>query len=282
MADRRQLGYVSAYTSTTVYAEVYGVATGGTALPTPPTGYSGMSFTSDGTLTVTSAGLFDVFMVGGGGGGGQNLALNAYVGGGGAGGVYTGTIYLAATTYAIDVGAGGAAKLDGLSSRFITSDFTSLTATGGGRGAGSYFADGHGIYPSAGGCGGGGTGNTNAIVYVGATGMQGFNGGNGVTASSNAGGGGGGGSANGSAGATTVGGAGGAGITSSFSGVSTVYAGGGGGGGASGGAGGTGGGGGRATAGTANTGGGGGGNNATGSDNSGAGGSGIVIVRFKV
>ena len=260
----------------------YGSATGGTALASPPSGYSGMSFTADGTLTVTRAGLFDVFMVGGGGGGGQNTELVAYVGGGGGGGIYTGTIYLAATTYSIDVGAGGAAKTDGLPTRLVAGDFTSLTATGGGKGAGNYAQNQIGLYPGAGGSGGGGTGNSQAIVYVGATGMQGFNGGNGVTTNGQAGGGGGGGSANGSAGATTVGGAGGAGLTSSFSGVSTTYAGGGGGGGASGGTGGTGGGGARTVAGTANTGGGGGGNNATGSDNSAAGGSGIVIVRFKV
>ena len=42
----------------------YGAATGGTALASPPTGYSGLQFTSDGTLTVTKAGLFDVFLFG--------------------------------------------------------------------------------------------------------------------------------------------------------------------------------------------------------------------------
>ena len=252
----------------------YGAATGGTALPTPPTGFSGMSFTADGTLTVTRAGLFDVLMVGGGAGGGQNTELVAYVGGGGAGAIYTGTVYLAATTYSIDVGAGGAAKTDGLPTRLISSDFTSLTATGGGKGAGNYAQNQIGLYAGAGGCGGGGTGNSQAIVYVGATGMQGFNGGNGVTTAGQAGGGGGGASANGSAGSGTVAGQGGTGLTSSFSGVSTTYAAGGTGGGASGA--------GRATAGGANTGNGGGANNATGSDNSAAGGSGLVIIKFKV
>ena len=255
----------------------YGTATGGTTI-TPWTissvNYNGSQFTSDGTLTVTKAGLFDILMVGGGGGGGQNTELVAYVGGGGGGGIYTGTIFLEQTTYSIDVGAGGAAKTDGLPSRFVAGSFTSLTATGGGKGAGNYASNQIGLYAGAGGSGGGGTGYSQAIVYAGATGMQGFNGGNGVTTHGQAGGGGGGGSANGTAGSGTVAGAGGAGLTSSFSGVSTTYAAGGTGGGASGA--------GRATTGGANTGDGGGANNATGSDNSAAGGSGIVIVRFKV
>ena len=108
MADRRQLGYVSAYTTVTAYAEVYGVATGGTAFSTPPTGYSGLSFTADGTLTVTTAGLFEIYALGGGGGGGAGGGGYS-VGGGGAGARLRTTVYLSATTYAVTIGAGGAA-----------------------------------------------------------------------------------------------------------------------------------------------------------------------------
>jgi hypothetical protein len=89
----------------------YGTATGGTSLASPPSGYAGLQFTTDGTLTVTKAGLFDLLLVGGGGGGGG--AQGNFCGGGGGGGGILGldetlTVYLEATTYTIDVGAGGA------------------------------------------------------------------------------------------------------------------------------------------------------------------------------
>jgi len=270
----------SAATFFSQQAATYGAFTGGTALPTPPAGYTGASFTTDSNLVVTRAGLFDCLLVGGGGGGGITAGAS-YCGGGGGGGVTVETIYLAAATYSVDVGAGGAKQRNGLSSR-LTASLTSLTAVGGGRGGGAesgFTVDS----PTVGGSGGGGlaTG-ASAQAYTGALGSQGFSGGNGVTTNGQGAGGGGGGSANGAAGSGTVGGAGGAGYdATSFVGTSTTYAGGGGGGGASGGAGGSGGGGGRATNGTANTGGGGGGNNAVATDNAGTGGSGIVIVRTK-
>lgn len=80
----------------------YGVATGGTSLTAWSTGgfnYNGVKFTTDGTLTVSTAGLFDVCLIGGGGGGSR--------GGGGAGGLLIQTVYLPAGTYTVDVGAGG-------------------------------------------------------------------------------------------------------------------------------------------------------------------------------
>jgi hypothetical protein len=264
----------------------YGTATGGTSSSISDGGvaYTLLTFTSDATLTVTKAGLFDCLLVGGGGGGGANGFLVNYVGGGGGGGVALSTLYLNATTYAVDIGAGGARIQQGLTSRLDTG-FTSLSAVGGGNGAGGTGFGAVLDLSGYGGCSGGGAGEP-APVGTARLGAQGFTGGDGVLTRGQAGGGGGGGGANGSVGSGTVGGAGGAGFdASSFrgeTGGTTFYAGGGGGGGASGGAGGSGGGGGRNTAGTANTGGGGGGNTATGTDNSEAGGSGIILVRFKV
>jgi hypothetical protein len=111
----------------------YGVATGGTALSSPPTGYSGVQFTTDGTLTVTKAGLFDVLLVGGGGGGNLNTGVSRSWGGGGGGQVigYTSlvTVYLAVGTVSIDVGAGGAQSSNGLPTNFGSL----VTACGGGR-----------------------------------------------------------------------------------------------------------------------------------------------------
>jgi hypothetical protein len=262
----------------------YGVATGGasTAISVGGTAYTLLTFTSDSNLVVTKAGLFDCLLVGGGGGAGSNQGLVNYTGGGGGGGVTEQTIYLAAATYAVDIGAGGALQIQGATTR-LNSALTSLTAVGGGRGGGSlsgFTVDA----PSNGGCGGGGLGEPTGGA-TGALGAQGFNGANGVSTRGQAGGGGGGGGANGSAGSGTVGGNGGAGFDASTfrgeAGATTFYAGGGGGGGASGGTGGSGGGGNRSVAGTANTGGGGGANTATGTNNATTGGSGIVLVRFK-
>jgi hypothetical protein len=261
----------------------YGVASGGsaTSISVGGTAYTLLTFTSDASLVVSSAGLFDCLLVGGGGGGGQNGFSVNYTGGGGAGGVSNSTVYLAAGTYAVDIGAGGAKAIQGSTSRLDT-PFVSLSATGGGRGGGGDPAT-SGVFQvsSNGGCSGGGAGEPGPPGLA-ATGAQGFSGGNGVATRGQGAGGGGGGGAVGAVGSGTAGGAGGAGYdATNFVGTSTFYAGGGGGGGASGGAGGSGGGGGRTVAGTANTGGGGGGNNATGSDNAAAGGSGIVLVRFR-
>ena len=73
MPNRRELGYVSAGSVSTIVATTgYGVATGGTSSSITIGGqnYTLLTFTSDATLTVTSAGLFDVLLVGGGGGAG--------------------------------------------------------------------------------------------------------------------------------------------------------------------------------------------------------------------
>jgi hypothetical protein len=85
----------------------YGTATGGTSSSISDGGlnYTLLSFTTDGTLTVSRAGLFDCLVIGGGGsGGGGGFGC----GGGGAGNYIRATVYLAAASYAVTVGAGGA------------------------------------------------------------------------------------------------------------------------------------------------------------------------------
>ena len=112
MPNRRELGYVSAGSTSTIVATTgYGVATGGTSSSITVSGenYTLLTFTSDANLTVSTGGLFDVYLVGGGGGGGTSG--NASTGGGGGGGLLQQTIYLAAATYAVDIGAGGAANI---------------------------------------------------------------------------------------------------------------------------------------------------------------------------
>ena len=97
----------------------YGTATGGTALPTPPTGYSGVYFTASGTLTVVNSGLFDVLLVAGGGGG-ASLNPDFCGGGGGGGGIATATVYLSAGTHTATIGAGGAGANGGGTSGLAT------------------------------------------------------------------------------------------------------------------------------------------------------------------
>lgn len=267
--------------------EGYGVATGGTGVVAGPTGYNYTSFTSDGTLTVTTAGLFDVLLVGGGNAGyGWAGGAGYSGGGGGAGGVLQQTIYLAAATYTVDVGAGGAGSAGNVrpSQGFpsvIGAGINAISAAGGI----TFFPDNGatgavgGEIASSGGC-------HNSATSSATNNAQGNKGGA-STGINNAGGGGGFGAV-GSAGSSTTGGAGGAGYdVSAFIGGSALFKAGGGGGGGSGagGAGGSSVGGAGVTSGTgnapaANTGSGGGGTTNTGQG--GAGSSGIIYVRFKV
>lgn len=267
-------------------AATYGTATGLTgALATPPAGYSGLYATSDGTLTVTRAGLFDVLMFGGGasGGYGTNTTGVGATGGGGAGGKVEATVYLAATTYAVTIGAGASASSTLLGNGLKTSLGSVLVAAGGGVGYGDQGGERYQANPGGGGGGGGRLQNTGGV------GIQGFNGGLGGAGvvATNAGGGGGV-AAVGVAGATTVGGAGGAGFDiATFTGNASTFKGGGGGGGGSvtagaggssvGGAGSTGATGSNAAANTASGGGGAYGNPGTG----GNGGSGVFYIRWK-
>ena len=262
----------------------YGVATGGTSSPITVGGqtYTLLTFTVDSTLTVSSAGLFDVLLVGGGSGGWYGTIAG---GGGAAGGLLQQTIHLNAATYTVDIGAGGPAVTNelnqsvGLPTTLGVSP-SGLTAVGG-------------LYQILYGSGGATSGVIGSLggaiasqTAGGSNNVQGFKGGN-STATTNAGAGGGAGSVGGN-GATTVGGVGGTGFdASAFRGkvANTTRLAGGGGGGASVTQGSGTDGGGDAGAvtgenGTDNTGGGGGGVAASGT--AGSGGSGVLLVRFKV
>jgi hypothetical protein len=252
--------------------------------------YKYLTFTASGTLTVDTAGLADILVVGGGASGGVT-----YGGGGGAGGMLEVTgAYLPVGTLTVVVGAGGPAA----PGSYSAGDTTSIGANGNGSRLGSYFAIGGGGGGSylngagtasdgnVGGSGGGGGTTPNGTGGSGTSG-QGNAGGSGTSPT---GGGGGGAGAVGGNATGSIAGAGGNGSSSSITGSAVTYAGGGGGGGSTAAAGGTGGGGAgsntntAATSGTANTGGGGGGGGYSGAPggDSGAGGSGIVIVRVEV
>lgn len=274
----------------------YGVATGGTSSSITDGGqnYTLLTFTSDGNLVVSTAGLFDCLLVGGGSGGGGSSGNQGFSGGAGGGGVFKTTVYLDATTYAVTVGAGGAGNtIGGSSSIAVTSTLATvggLVATYGGQ---SFTFDNLGRIQQAnpkginGACGAGQGSTTipNHGVGAGVSGL-GFGGGASSNTGSYTGGGGGGGGAGavGNAGSGNTAGNGGAGKDiSTFLGQSagTTYKGGGGGGGASGsgavnGSAGAG-------NGASNSGGGGRGMpNATAVDSNANGFSGIVYVRFKI
>lgn len=207
----------------------YGTATGGSSSSITVGGdnYTLLTFTTDGTLTVSKAGLFDVLLVGGGAAGsGTSLTRGS---GGGGGGQVIGqtalvTVYLAAASYTVDVGAGGAGAVSGNGTSGAPSEIETLLAACGGlvgttgvptmrvNGSTGGSRDSFAAYQ------------TNGSINV-------NNGGGSVDAA--AGGGGGAAGAGGSGGGTT-GGAGGNGLDiSGFIGGSTYYAGAGGGGGAS-------------------------------------------------
>ena len=255
----------------------YGTATGGASSSITVGGinYTLLTFTTDTNLVVSKTGLFDYVMFAGGGGGAATVSTTESGSGGGAGGYATGTIYLAAATYAVDVGAGGASMTHGASSN--VGGLGGLSVVGGGNGVwGTTSPTPLAGYATEGGSGGGGS-NVSLAPSV-----QGFAGG--AYSSGTAYGGGGG------AGAAGSGNNGGTGIdVATFIGAgSPLFKGGGGGGGRSGtGGSGVGGAGGAASsvgvAAAANTGsGGGGGGSGTNGLAGGAGGSGIIYVRFKV
>jgi hypothetical protein len=166
----------------------YGTATGGSSSSITVSGvdYTLLSFTSDDNLVVSTAGLFDVLMIGGGGGGGKRDNSNS-AGGGGAGGILQSTIYLDAATYAVDVGAGAAQGRNGLGSS-VGNAALSLSVVGGGSGGSSNASTAAGAIGGTGGSGGGSTAsNSGGVASINV--VTGQAGGAGVT---NAGGGGGG------------------------------------------------------------------------------------------
>jgi hypothetical protein len=296
----------------------YVAATGGTI--TTCGNYKIHTFTGPGSFVVSSGGnsggsnSVDYIIVAGGGGGGKG-----HGGGGGAGGyresksptapwtasplASSTSLPVAATTYPITVGAGGAASSSNTARGGCgtSSIFSTITSAGGGAGAtGDNVPTLTGLSGGSGGGGSstapfpsnaGGSGNTPPVAPP-----QGNSGGTGISdcTSYRDGGGGGGATVAGSThpapSSPPTGNPGGTGATTSISGSPTAYAGGGGGGGTSNaGTGGTGGGGngGRNCApsptrnATTNTGGGGGGSGGAAVDVGGSGGSGIVVIRYK-
>jgi hypothetical protein len=275
------------------------VASGGTESNVTISGivYKLHTFTSSGTLTVSSGGEFEYLIIAGGGGGGCGTA-----GGGGAGGYRTnvsgqssgggasaeGTAELSAGSHTITIGAGGAGAITSTSDATNggnTSIGSIVQSTGGGAGgegnpnntrrAGQPGGSGGGAWEYSGDSGGAGSG----------TSGQGYAGGSSALT-----GGAGGGGAGGTAGThpTNVQNSdGGPGVSNNINGTATGRAGGGGGGlsgqssasdgggaGANGSA--------TGSSGTANTGGGGGGGWAYASGNGGSGGSGLVIIRYRI
>ena len=235
----------------------YGTATGGTTLGSPPAGYTVLEFTTDGTLTITKAGLFDYCVIGSGAG--SNRPFNGG-GGGGAGQLIEGTAYFD-TDQAIKIGAGSASNSVNKGISRIGGGIFAMCG-GGTNGSGN---------PSVGASGAGGHGSGSTINGASAflNTVTGYGGGAGSTTAPNYPGGGGGGM--GGAGSNASGGTGGnagVGISNSFNGVATTYCRGGFGGQASGG-----------TSNAADNLGNGGANVLNGN---GAGGSGLVLVRFKV
>ena len=273
----------------------YGVATGGDSTRTivvSSENYTELTFNNSGTLTVTSAGLFDFIFIGGGSGGGGDTAGYDLGGGGGggAGGLKDETLYLAANE-TITIGAGGAGvsgpghtagsttQISAISPSFALSNVS--ISVGGGDAA-----------PSTGAFGGSGGGGAGAYG-IGVAGLDGRAGSYGNMSFGGSGGGGAGFGAVGTVGSGATGGNGGAAFDiSAWRGEvanTTKLCGGGGGGAGSGGTGGASGGGGAGagandnntgTAATANTGSGGGGGSYPGVGA--AGGKGVVYVRFKI
>lgn len=278
----------SAATFFSQQASSYGVATGGASSSITVGGinYTLLTFTTDSSLVVSKSGLFDCLLVGGGNAGYAWAGGAGYAGGGGgAGGVVQQTIYLAAATYTVDIGAGAAGVAGNVRG---TNGFPSTIGTGinaiAAAGGITFFPD-NGATGAVGGELASSGGAHNSAASSASNNVQGNKGGS-STAITNAGGGGGFGAV-GSNGSVTTGGAGGAGydVSAFISGSALFKAGGGGGAGSgAGGAGGSSIGGAGVTSGTgnngtANAGSGGGGSTNTGQGGNGS--SGIIYVRFK-
>jgi len=236
---------------------------------------SGLSVT---TLANTPSSVEYLVVAGGGGGSGGTAA------GGGAGGMRTGSLSISGgIAYTVTLGGGGSVSGGKVGTNGGNSVFSTITSTGGGRGATSNPSTG----ATSGGSGGGGAyypGYGNHSPASGIAG-QGNSGGAQIIGDGASSGGGGGGGAGGNGGSPN----GGAGASSSITGVSLAYSGGGGGarydgGGYPSGSGGSGVGGGGSMygggAGAANRGGGGGGGWLYSGGTGGAGGSGIVIIAY--
>lgn len=263
----------------------YGVATGGSSSSITVGGinYTLLTFTSSSTLTVTTAGLFDVLAISAG-----TSGIASFSGPGGSGVITNSTMYFSGNQ-TVTVGAGGATagsydsirygNYSGVGTSSVTNAVLTTNAMCRANGSATCTDMSNG--------GGAGSGYGSTRTSTAAENYTGFRGGDGVD---NAQGGGGGYSARGANGSGTSGGAGGAGYdVSAFIGGSALFkaAGGGGYGSGAGGAGGSSGvggagatGGGNGTNASANTGSGGGGSSI--GTTPGQGGSGIVYVRFRI
>ena len=192
------------------------IATGGTTNDLD--GYRIHTFLTSGSFVVSTGGTIEYLVVAGGGSGGGNSSTRVG-GGGGAGGYRTGTVSLAAGTYAITVGAGGMAKLvqDSGSDGGNSSIGSTIVSTGGG--AGASVSINTPVNGRVGGSGGGGT--TGGVGAAGTTGQGNAGGGSGSSGSSSAGTGGGAGAA-GTVRSTAIT-EGGAGLSSSITGTAQTY-----------------------------------------------------------
>jgi hypothetical protein len=182
----------------------YGVATGGasTAITVGGINYTLLTFDTSSTLTVTKAGLFDVFCVGGGGAGGRRTTPSIGAGGGGGGQYTQNTIYLDANA-TVTVGAGAPVQtVASVGGSGTHSSVNEVVAGGGGGGSSST------SLTSAAGSSGG---NPLTVSGVALTPINANNGGLG-SATGYGGGGGGGSAAAGSDGSGDNGGSGGAGF----------------------------------------------------------------------
>lgn len=236
----------SAATFFSQQSATYGTATGGTETDIVVGGlnYKLLAFSSDGTLTITRPGLFDVLLVAGGGGAGGGVATTAGAGGGGGGviGLASATTVYLSANQAITIGAGGVGSATIPTNGSGTYVGTVVSAAGGGYG-GANDNDIPGVAYRSGRIGGSGGGSANLGQTSTAIFTYGGNaGGASGSAATCASGGGGLGSAGG-AGSGTTGGSGGNGsdITAFTTTSLVVSAGGGGGGSVTGGTAGTGG-----------------------------------------
>ena len=220
---------ISGWTKRSAAGNAYGVATGGSSssITDNSVAYTLLSFTTDGTLTVSKAGLFDVLCVGGGGGSVSTIPYGEASGGGGGGSVLISTLYFAAGTYIADVGAGGAAVNEGRagdgspSVLYDTKQANNITmAFGGGGGSGGWY---YAAIAVAGNVGGSSyRSGYGAVAAVASTSPLGYSGGNSNGSTFSGGGGGAGGDASGSTA--------GVGRTTTFTGTSLTLGVGGGGG----------------------------------------------------
>jgi len=190
-------------------------ATTGSPTVTTVGGKTCVQFTGSGSITISTAGLVEVLVVGGGGGGGTgNSSASNLAGGGGAGGhLYATNVYLNSGSVTVTVGAGGSgATVNNFAGQTgNTSRLDTFYGVGGGGGGAYVNAASANNGGSGGGAGGGISAAAASQAGANGTGGQGNSGGNGGPLSTISAGGGGGGAGY-TSGPGTTGGTGGSGI----------------------------------------------------------------------